>query len=153
MTVVWVDADSCPRMVREYLVSYTKKLEIPVIFVANRIIPQPVSYEKFKMVVCPSESQAADDYIAEHVNKSDLVVTRDIPLADRLVETGISVMNDRGTLFTAENIKERLSERNFNLQLAEIGLCGTKQSYYGKKEFALFANCFDKKIHQLIKEN
>ena len=68
MTVVWVDADSCPRMVREYLVSYTKKLEIPVIFVANRIIPQPVPYEKFKMVVCPSESQAADDYIAEHVN-------------------------------------------------------------------------------------
>ena len=152
MTVVWVDADSCPRMVREYLVSYTKKLELPVFFVANRIIPQPVPYEKFKMIVCPAESQAADDYITGHVKKSDLVVTRDIPLAARLVESGISVMNDRGTLFTTENIKERLSERNFNLQLAEIGLCGAKQNFYGKKEFSLFANCFDKKIHQLIKE-
>lgn len=153
MITVWVDADSCPKLVRQYLVSYTEKLSLQLNFVANHEIPQPEEHTKFKMIVCEQNSQAADDYIVNNVSKNDLVVTRDIPLADRLVEKNISVMNDRGNLYTKENIKQRLSERDFNMQLAQIGLCGVKKSYYSKKEFADFANCFDKEIHALIRQD
>ena len=151
MITVWVDADSCPKMVREYLSSYTEKLSLQLYFVANHQIPQNVVHSNFKMIVCQKESQAADDYIVNNAQKFDMVITRDIPLADRLVNKNITVINDRGTLYTKENIKQRLSERDFNLQLAQIGLCGTKKSYYGKKEFSDFANCFDKEIHALLR--
>ncbi len=151
MITVWIDADSCPKTVRQYLVSYTEKLSLKLFFVANHEIPQDEKHSNFKMIICNKESQAADDYIVNNVSENDLVVTRDIPLADRLVNKNICVMNDRGTLYTKENIKQRLSERDFNLQLAQIGLCGTKKSYYGKKEFSEFANCFDKQIHALIR--
>ena len=151
MITVWVDADSCPKLVRQYLVSYTNKLGLPLFFVANHEIPQNENHVNFKMIVCDSVSQAADDYIVSNACPNDLIITRDIPLANRLVEKSISVMNDRGILYTAENIKKRLSERDFNMQLAQIGLCGVKKSFYGKKEFADFANCFDKEIHKLIR--
>ena len=114
---IWVDADSCPKLVREYLLNYAKKLTLEIIFVANKIIPKTVEYSLFKMVVCPKESQSADNYIIENCAKGDIVITRDIPLAHILLQNEICVINDRGVSFTKENIKERLSERDFSLQI------------------------------------
>ena len=95
--------------------------------------------------------QAADDYIAGKVQKHDAVVTRDIPFAARLVERGIVVMNDRGKLFTKENIGERLSERNFSLDLAALGLTGGGgKSSYSQKDFKKFCDCFEREMQKLI---
>lgn len=149
---ILIDADSCPRMVRDYVLRYSKRLSIPVTFAANRIIPAEKEFP-FHMEVCGKESGAADDYIVNTVEKYDMVITRDIPLAARLVEKEITVLNDRGTVYTKENIRERLSERNFSLQLEQIGLGGSKADSYGKKEFSAFANTFDREIHKLIKQN
>lgn len=149
---IWVDADSCPRLVRNYIITYADKLHIPVIFTANRSISTETKTELFTMVVCENTPGAADDYITAHAADSDIVITRDIPLAARLVEKHITVLNDRGTAYTSENIRERLSERDFNLQLAQIGVVTGGINSYSKKQFALFANCFDKEIHQLLKK-
>lgn len=147
---IWVDADSCPRMVKEYLVTYSEKLQLPIFFVANRPITFQNHNPLLKMIVCSKESQAADDYITENVSKYDIVITRDIPFAERLVNKNIKVVNDRGTVFSTENIKERLSERDFSYNLNIIGLGGYKKNTYSKKEFGDFANCFDREIHRLI---
>ena len=147
----WVDADSCPRLVRTYLVDYALKLQLKINFVANKKIPCHNEHEFFSMIVTESESQAADNYIADYAAEKDIVITRDILLADRLVEKKITVLNDRGTLWTKENVKERKSERDFSMQLTMIGLGGDKKNSYSKKEFAAFANCFDREIHRLIK--
>ena len=104
------------------------------------------------MIITDNESQAADNFIMENVQAFDIVITRDIPLADNLVEKNITVLNDRGSIWTKENIKERKSERDFSLQLSMLGLGGDKSNSYSKKEFARFANCFDKEIHRLIRE-
>ncbi|MCR5613737.1 DUF188 domain-containing protein [Treponema sp.] len=149
---IWVDADSCPRLVRTYLVDYALKLKTKIFFVANKNIPCPNSHELFSMFVTDTQSQAADDYISENATSNDIVITRDILLADRLVEKQITVLNDRGTLWTKENIKERKSERDFSMQLTMLGLGGDKKNAYSKKEFAQFANCFDREIHRLLKK-
>ena len=59
-------------------------------------------------------------------------------------------MNDRGTVFTKDNIHERLSERNFNLNLAQLGLSEKNASRYGNRELKKFADCFERKTSQLI---
>ena len=154
---VWVDADSCPRSVRDYIIKKAASLSLAVTFVANRAVPvdEKLLINKkpfFETVVCKNTPGAADDYIVRRAEKGDMIVTRDIVLAAKLAERGLCVLNDRGTSYTKESAKKKLADRNFNMQLAEAGLTGNKKNVYGKKEFALFAACFDKEIIKLIRE-
>ena len=146
---VWVDADSCPRSVRNYIIKKAASLSLAVTFVANRAVPvdEKLLINKkpfFETVVCKNAPGAADDYIADHAEEGDMIVTRDIVLAAKLA--------DRGTSYTKESAKKKLADRNFNMQLVSAGLTGNKKNVYGKKEFALFAACFDKESIKLIRE-
>lgn len=145
---IWIDADSCPKLVREFVLKYAENKKLSVIFVANKEIPS--SKSNFKMIICPQEQDAADDYIVNNVQENDLVITRDIPLAARLVDKSITTINDRGTAFTKDNIKQKLSDRDFDLQLAQIGLGGFKPNTYDKKLLTKFINCFDREITKII---
>lgn len=146
---IWVDADSCPSLVRNHTVKIGNKLGLKVVFAANKKIT--CDSGNFEMVVCQAEKDAADNYIFENCESGDLVITRDIVFAGRLVEKGICCINDRGTEFTSEIIKERLSVSDFDRQLAEIGLVKHYHEGYDKKKFAAFANSFDKVIHRLLR--
>ena len=147
---IWVDADSCPSLVRNHTVKMANKLGLKLVFAANKkIASDPGNYE---MIICNQEKDAADNYIFENCKCGDLVITRDIVFAGRLVEKGVCTINDRGTEFTSEMIKERLSVSDFDRQLAEIGLVKHHHEGYDKKKFAAFANSFDKVIHRLIKQ-
>jgi len=149
---IWIDADSCPTLVRNHVIKIAAKEKLTVNFVANKKIPVKSQTETpFNMIVCGQEKDAADNYILENAAEGDLVITRDIVFADRLVTKKITCINDRGTLFTAENIKSLLSERDFDFELAQIGLVQHFNEGYKKEKFAKFANCFDKIIHQLGK--
>lgn len=149
---IWIDADSCPALVRNHVVKMGTRLNLKVCFVANKNIPcsEPGIFE---MIICNQEKDAADNYIIENAKPNDLVITRDIVFANRLVEKNISAINDRGTVFTKENVKELLSSRDFDLQLANLGLVKHFNEGYDKKKFAAFANSFDKVIHQLLGKN
>ena len=154
---VWVDADSCPRSVRDHIIKKAAAFSFAVTFVANRAVPvdEKLLIDKnpaFETVVCEKTPGAADDYIADRAETGDMIVTRDIPLAAKLAERGFCVLNDRGTSYTKESAKKKLADRNFNMQLAEAGLTGNKKNVYGKKEFAAFAACFDKEIFKLIRD-
>ena len=146
---IWVDADSCPSLVRNHTVKIGNKLGLRVVFAANKKIG--CDSGTFEMSVCGSEKDAADNFIYDNCKACDLVITRDIVFAGRLVERGICTINDRGTEFTPEIIKERLSISDFDRQLAEIGLVKHFHEGYDKKKFAEFANSFDKVIHRLLK--
>lgn len=146
-THIYIDADSCPSLVRSHVVKMGIKYNLPVIFVANKQIPcDPPTYE---MIICSEEKDAADNYIIEKATIQDIVITRDIVFADRLVTKKIPCLNDRGTIFSEKNIKELLADRDFNLNLAEIGLVKHYNSGYDKKKFAAFCNAFDKLLHQI----
>ncbi len=176
---VFIDADSCPATVRNHVVKLSNEKNIPVIFAANRKF-EPENGQIFQMKVCETEKDAADNFIVENSSGavfsntgcaddrygfgkpvihtpeelvkagSDVVVTRDLLLAKRLVEKNICAMNDRGTFFTAKNIDRLLKEREEDLQYVAMGLVKhAKGSTYNKKEFADFANSFDKIINLL----
>ena len=151
---VWIDADSCPPQVRNHVVKYCSTRGISVYFVANKPVEcADAATGSFQMIVTDNSKDAADNYIFEHTTSGtltspspDLVITRDIVFANRLVTKGVHVINDRGTEFTREIIKERLSERDFNLQLAGLGLSKKYNEGYDKTKFARFCNCFDRVI-------
>jgi uncharacterized protein YaiI (UPF0178 family) len=144
---IFVDADSCPRQTREMLLRFSIRLNIKAVFAANHPIPDlPASVI---MEICPPGEGAADDRIVELARTGDLVITRDLPLAERLVDAGISALDDRGRIFTKENIKERRSIRDFVVGLAENGLDTERTASYGKKELNDFANSLDRELTRL----
>lgn len=143
---IWIDADSCPKMVRNHTIKIANQLAIQVTLVANK--PIPCDINGYEMIICNEEKDAADRYIIEHCSNNDLVITRDIVFADKLVSKNIECINDRGTVFTSENIKSLLSERNFDFMLAQAGVVKHISEGYSKKNFALFANCLDKILHK-----
>jgi hypothetical protein len=102
------------------------------------------STAKAEMEICPNTDNSADDRIVELAEKGDLAITRDVPLAKRLVEAGVNVIDDRGRFFSADNINELLSLRNFSVGLAESGLGMERTANYGKKDLKSFADSLDR---------
>jgi uncharacterized protein YaiI (UPF0178 family) len=140
-----VDADSCPKSARELVLRRAKKLDARVIFAANR----QVEADGVQMEICSNRENAADDRIVELAEKGDLVVTRDIPLAKRLVEKEVAALDDRGRVFNKNNINEFLSLRNFKVGLADNGLDIDRIANYGKKELKSFADSLDRLLAKI----
>jgi uncharacterized protein YaiI (UPF0178 family) len=147
--IIYVDADSCPRTARELVRRAAARRSITALFAANRPIP---GLESGEMLLCPPEEGAADNVIAERAGAGDLAVTRDIPLAARLVALGVTVIDDRGRVYSGENIAERLSLRNFTVGLAENGLDFERTKNYGKRESKAFADTLDRILTRLLKQ-
>jgi hypothetical protein len=147
---VWLDADSFPQKAREFLLESTLSKKIPVIFVANHEIKILPKYKNAKMLICEKGANSADNYIFDNCTDYDIVLTRDIPFAARLVEKKILVMNDRGIVFNKENIEDKLREREFSLNMAEIGLGFGKGNYWGDKELKKFSRTFEEKVQENI---
>ena len=145
---ILVDADSCPAPVRELVLRAALRKKTLTIFAANRNIPD-IKGEYAQMLICPAAEGSADDCLAGLAQKGDLAVTRDIPLAERLLEKGTSVLDDRGRIYAAENIREKLSLRNFTVSLAENGYEFERSAVYGKRELKAFADSFDKLLTRL----
>jgi uncharacterized protein YaiI (UPF0178 family) len=152
---ILVDADSCPRPARDLLLKTAARRKILSIFAANRPIPGiggpgGAGGDFALMELCPAGEGAADNRIVALAEPGDLAVTRDIPLATRLVEASILVIDDRGQAYTRENIRERLSLRNFMVGLAENGLGIERIAGYGKKELKAFADGLDRALVKIV---
>ena len=146
---ILVDADSCPKDARELAQRRAEKLGIQAVFAANRRIP---GIKEESMEICPRGDNSADDRIVELAQSGDVVISRDIPLAKRLIEKDIAVIDDRGRLFTRDNINEMLSLRNFMVGLAENGLGTERTANYGRKELKNFADSLDRILGRLAKK-
>jgi uncharacterized protein YaiI (UPF0178 family) len=148
---IFVDADSCPRPARELVLRAAARTGIRAVFAANR--PIPGIDGNAEMELCPPSEGSADNRIVELARPGDLVITRDIPLARRLVDAAIRVLDDRGQVYTAENIRERLSIRDFMVGLAESGLGMERTANYGKRELKAMADSLDRTLTRLIRES
>lgn len=147
---IWIDADSCPRQVREVIVRAACRTGTRAVFVANKPVALPAS-PLIGFFQCPVGQDAADNHIVECSSPGDLAITRDVPLASRLVEKGITTLNDRGTVYTVENIREKLSTRNFLVSLAADGLQSERTGSYGPKDLKGFADRFDRELQKLLR--
>ena len=147
---IWIDADSCPVAVRNIVIKASIKNSIKTFFVANHPIPIP-KQKLFKMICTEATPDAADTYIVENCEIGDLVITRDIPMAKRVIDKKVVIINDRGIRYDEKNISERLSMRNFMLDLYNNGLMPEKTATLNKKDVQAFSNCFDRELQKLLK--
>ena len=140
---ILVDADSCPARAREIIIRNAMRLNIQTVFAANRSIPG-IKGENISMEICGKTEGAADLRILELAETGDLVISRDIPLAQKLIEKDVIVINDRGREYNRENIGEMLSLRNFTVGLANNGMDFERTASYGQKEIKKFAASLDR---------
>ena len=119
------------------------KLMVKVMVVANRYMRPPPGV--MCQVICAgSDFDAADDYIAEHVEKGDLVITSDVPLADRVIGAGAFALSAYGREFDPDTIKEALTMRNLNHELRSAGEIHGGPEAFGDKQVKAFAGAFDR---------
>jgi uncharacterized protein YaiI (UPF0178 family) len=147
---ILVDADSCPKDARELTLRTAERRGIQAVFAANRPIPG-IDGKHVTMEICPPGENSADDRIVTLAQAGDLAVTRDLALAKRLLEKDVVVVDDRGRVFTRDNINELLSLRDFVVGLAENGLGVERTASYGKKERKAFADSLDRQLTKLCK--
>ena len=140
---VWIDADACPRAVKDVVFRASERLKLPVCLVADRLVGRPPS-PLVSTVRVPKGMDQADKYIADKVNANDIVITADIPLAAAVVEKGAVAINPRGEQYDRETVRERLSVRDFMAQLRETGVETGGPPPFGPKDKQRFAATFDR---------
>jgi uncharacterized protein YaiI (UPF0178 family) len=145
-----VDADACPGPVKEILYKTSERRELDLILVANRYMRIKDS-ERISCVVVAAGPDVADDHIVEILEAGDLVISADIPLADRVIKKAGVVLDPRGTFLTKENIGHRLAMRNLMDDLRSGGMETGGPASYGKREKQEFANQLDRFLTRALK--
>ena len=140
---IWVDGDACPVAIKEILFRAAERAGPHLTLVANQLLRCPRSPYLHALQV-RGGFDAADDEIAGRVRAGDLVVTQDIPLAARVIERGATALGPRGELYTANNIAERLSVRDFMEELRGAGVATGGPAALGSRDRQTFANQLDR---------
>lgn len=140
---IYIDADALPNAIKDVLIRASVRLNVPLCFVANK--PVKIAGPATVDVIQVSDGlDAADHRIAELVQPGDLVITADIPLADRVVTRGAFALDPRGKLYTQENIKNSLSLRGLFKELRDGGMISSGPAAFGRTDRQLFANRLDR---------
>lgn len=142
---IWVDADACPRAIKDIMFRVADRTKISVTFVANQWLHLPKS-EFIRLIQVGQGADIADDEIADKCEAGDLVITADIPLAARIVEKGAQALDPRGRLYDRNNIGQILDMRNFMDSLRSSGVETGGPNGFGQRERFKFANELDKFI-------
>jgi uncharacterized protein len=146
---IYIDADGCPVKDEVYRVAGRYKLKVVVVANKGMHIPLNPSVE---MVVVPGQFDAADDWIVEKVRAGDIVITGDIPLADRCVKKHARVLGHKGHEFTPDNIGEAMASRELLIHLREMGTVGGGPSPMDKKDKSKFLSKLDQIIQSVIRK-
>ncbi len=142
-TKIWIDADACPKVVKETVYKFSARLKVPVVLVANSYMNYPHD-NLISFVKVEKGDDVADMYIAENATVDDIVITADIPLASEIVNLGALAINPRGELYDQDNISERLSMRDFMKDLRDNGLVTGGPDAYSSKDKINFTNTLNK---------
>ena len=145
---IYVDADACPKVIKEILFKAAIRTQCELILVANQPLTVP-RHLLIKTVQVEHGFDVADNYIADKVECTDLVITADIPLADQVIDKQAVALNPRGALYTKENIKQRLSMRNFMDQLRGSGINTGGPKALNQTDIQKFANALDRHLTKM----
>ncbi|MBM3350804.1 MAG: YaiI/YqxD family protein [Betaproteobacteria bacterium] len=132
---IWVDADACPGVIKQILFRAAERAKIQTTLVANQPLRVPPS-RYINTVHVSHGFDIADNHIVSVMSSGDLVITADIPLAAQVVAKGGYALDPRGELYTENNIKERLTMRNWmeSLRSSGVALDGPKTFNQGDRQ-------------------
>jgi uncharacterized protein YaiI (UPF0178 family) len=146
---VFIDADACP--VKDEVYRVAERYSLPVTVVANSRMRVPAS-SGIELQVVPGGFDAADDWIAEHVERGDIVITADIPLADRCVKAGACVLGTTGKPFTEDNIGSALATRDLLADLRGAGEITGGPPPLGPRDRSRFLQALDEMVQRIRRE-
>jgi len=141
--MIWVDADACPKVIKEILYRAADRVPVKVTLVANQPLQVPKS-PYIHTVQVRSGFDIADNHIVGNSKPGDLVVTADIPLAAELIDKGCTALNPRGELYNEENVRQRLNMRDFLDTLRGSGVQTGGPSSFSQADRMRFANQLDR---------
>ncbi len=146
---IWVDADACPRAIKEILYRAAERVKVSLTLVANKPLRTPSS-PYINMIEVSAGFDVADGEIIKMIEPGDLVITGDIPLAADVIAKGSLALNPRGELYTEENVNSLLNVRDFmdTFRASEIHSGGPAP--FNARDKQAFANALDR---FLAKEN
>jgi uncharacterized protein YaiI (UPF0178 family) len=140
---IWVDADACPGVIKEILFRAAERTQIMTTLVANQLLRVPAS-PFIRALQVPAGFDVADNRIAQEVQPGDLVITADIPLAAQVIEREGFALNPRGEFYTRDNIRERLTMRNFMEELRGSGVDISGPATFSQSDRQAFAAQLDR---------
>ncbi|MGK2944139.1 MAG: YaiI/YqxD family protein [Desulfuromonadales bacterium] len=140
---IWVDADACPRVIKDILFRAADRKKVQLTLVANKPMPSPAS-PYINSLIVGSGFDVADDKIVELLQPGDLVVTADIPLAAAAIKKAGHALNPRGEFYTEDNIQERLAVRDMLDELRGCGIDTGGPSAFSSCDRQAFANQLDR---------
>jgi len=148
---IWIDADACPKVIKEIVFKASNRLQLKVILVANAYMKIPAD-PLISLIQVEQGADVADQYIVEQAKERDLVITADIPLAALLVKKNVIALDQRGELYNEDNIEERLSMRNFMDELRSGGVTTQGPKPFSAQDKARFASSFDRTLTKRLRQ-
>jgi len=148
---LWIDADAAPRDVKDVVFRVARRLKVETLLVANQPLSAPWDHPYVSAVRVAGGLDVADQYIADHAEAGDVAVTADIPLAARLVDKGVFVLDPRGLEYTEDNVGEKLAGRDLMTELRSAGMVGGGPRPYGSKDRQSFAVSLDRVVGRALR--
>ena len=147
---IYVDADACP--VKDEVIRVAERHDIVVTFVANGGL-RPSRDPMIKTIIVPQGADVADDWIAENTTQADIVITSDIPLAQRCLEKGSKVLGPTGKAFDPTNIGMAIAMRELNQHLRETGESKGYNKSFSAKDRSQFLSTLDEAVRKKMEES
>jgi len=139
---LFIDGDAFPNLLKPIVIKAIERLQLKTYIIANKKIT--VGKSKYiEYIIVDAGADEADHKIVEMVNENDLVITADIPLADRIISKNAHAIDHRGELYSVENIKQYLTMRNFMQEMRDSGEITGGPKAFGEKDTREFANQFN----------
>lgn len=143
---IWIDADAAPFEVKDVVFRAARRLKIETILVANQTLALPPNAPTVRVVTVHEGANIADKYIVDTSEAGDIAITADIPLAALLVDKQVHVIDPRGDEYTADNIRSRLSMRDFLDDMRGAGSVTRGSRPYDARDKKAFAAAFDRLV-------
>lgn len=137
---IWIDADACP--VKAEIIKVGLRHKNPMVFVSNQWIRLD-QHPLIRLEVVTGKFDAADDYIVDHLGDQDLVITADIPLADRSLKKGAEVLGPTGKAFTTDGIGMAMAMRDLKATLRDTGEISGFNKPFDKKDRSQFLQAME----------
>jgi len=148
---LYIDGDAFPNLLKPIILRSIERLKLNTIVVANKKINiGKSSYVTYILVDAGADE--ADNKIVEMLTQEDLVITADIPLADRVITKNAHAIDHRGELYTKDNIKQYLAMRNLMEKIRESGEVTKGPKAFGVKDAHNFANQFNAFLQKRLQD-
>ena len=147
---IYIDADACP--VKDETLKVAERYNLPVFVVSNGGM-RPSRDPRITNIIVPKTPDAADDWIAERLERDDIVVTQDIPLAARALEVGSLPLGPSGKVFTEQTIGMALAVRELNQHIREASNIQTRHAGFTARDRSTFLQALDRLVVGAQKAN